>query len=286
MEFAKLHALGNDFLIVNVAGEEGYRRSLSPLARRICHRHRGIGADGVLYYQATLGDAEADVAVLIFNADGSKAEMSGNGVRCLAAYLYRSHECSSKIIRIRTVSGIKTLILKLEEGTKYTFECSMGEPITASDRIPVHLPAKSDPILNYPIEVGSQIIPVTVTSMGNPHCSTFWPDVEEVPVESLGPALERHSTFPQRTNVEFVQILDPHRLRLRFWERGVGPTLASGTGSCAAAVAAILRGHAQSPVTIETELGSLLVTWPGQGDVLLTGESEFICDGRYFGPES
>src|SRR5437867_202067 len=177
MEFAKLHALGNDFLIVDVTGEEGYRRSLGPLARRMCHRHCGIGADGVLFFQATVADADAGFSALIFNADGSKAEMSGNGVRCLAAYLYRSGRNPAGSTRIRTVSGIKVLTLKGEEGTRYTFECSMGTPVTVPNAIPARVPGKSDPILDYSISVGSENIPVTVTSFGNPHCSTFWPEL-------------------------------------------------------------------------------------------------------------
>jgi diaminopimelate epimerase len=280
MEFAKLHALGNDFLIVDVTGQEGYRRSLGPLARRMCHRHCGIGADGVLFFQATVADADADFAALIFNADGSKAEMSGNGVRCLAAYLYRNGKAAGSI-RIRTVAGIKTLSLKGEEGTRYTFECSMGAPITAPNAIPARVPGKSDPILDYTISAGSENVQVTLTSFGNPHCSTFWPDINRAPVQTLGPILENHSIFPQKTNVEFIQVLDPHRLRVKFWERGVGLTFASGTGSCAAAVAAILLDRSVSPVTVETDLGSLLVTMEPGGEVFLTGEAEFICYGTY-----
>jgi len=282
MEFAKLHALGNDFLIVDVAGEEGYKGPLGPLAGRMCHRQCGIGADGILFFQSTVDDPDADVSALIFNADGSKAEMSGNGVRCLAAYLCRSREHRSDTIRIRTVSGVRTLTLKGQEGTRYTFQCSMGAPVTAPDRIPARVDTNSDPILDYPVETGSGAILVSLTSMGNPHCSTFWADIESAPVERLGPILENHSIFPHRTNVEFIQVLDLSRLRVRFWERGVGRTLASGTGSCAAAVAAILQGRARSPVTVETHLGSLLVAWEKGGEVFLTGPAEYVCTGKYF----
>jgi len=280
MEFAKLHALGNDFLVVDVA-QSGFVESLSSHARKICHRHCGVGADGILYYQATVGDPEADVSALIYNADGSKAEMSGNGVRCLAAFLYRSGQCRRPSIRIRTVSGVKVSALRAEEGSRYTFESSIGPPITSPGRIPVRLETSSETILAYPLQVGAETVHVTLSSMGNPHCSTFWPDLDSAPVDTLGPALERHPVFPNRTNVEFIQVLDRHHLQVRFWERGVGRTLASGTGSCAAAVAAILHNFAESPVTVNTELGSLLVSWERGGDVFITGPADFICTGSY-----
>jgi diaminopimelate epimerase len=280
MEFAKLHALGNDFLVMNVAGA-GYAQALASHARQICDRHCGVGADGILYYQPTIGDPESDFSALIFNADGSKAEMSGNGVRCLAAFLHQSGQSRRSTLRIRTVSGIKVLTLHGKDGETYTFETSMGGPITDPARIPARLGALPGPVVEYPLEVGSELVKVTLCSMGNPHCSTFWTDLESAPIDRLGPLLERHDIFPNRTNVEFIQVVDRHQLRTRFWERGVGRTLASGTGSSAAAVAAILNDLAQSPVTVHTELGALLVSWPDKGDVLLKGPAEFICTGVY-----
>ncbi len=286
MEFAKLHALGNDFLVADVGGEEGHRRSLGALARRICDRHCGVGGDGVLFFQATIGDPAADFSTLVFNADGSKAEMSGNGVRCLAAFLHRSGKLPSRSVRIRTVAGVKVLTLLGEEGTTYTFESFLGLPITASDQIPVLISSKMDPILDYTMTLGPHTVSVTITSMGNPHCSTFWPSLDEAPVETLGPLLENQGLFPNRTNVEFIQLLDRHRIRVRFWERGVGRTLASGTGSCAAAVAAILNRRADSPITVETDMGRLLVRWEPGSEVVLTGPAQFICTGQYVDPES
>jgi diaminopimelate epimerase len=280
MEFAKLHALGNDFLVMNVAGA-AYAQALASHARQICDRHCGVGADGILYYQPTIGDPESDFSTLIFNADGSKAEMSGNGVRCLAAFLHQSGQSRQSTVRIRTVSGIKRLTLHGNDGETYTFETSMGTPITDPVRIPARLAALPGPVVRYPLEVGSEVVKVTLCSMGNPHCSTFWPDLDSAPIDRLGALLERHDIFPNRTNVEFIQVVDRHQLRTRFWERGVGRTLASGTGSSAAAVAAILSDLAESPVTVHTELGALLVSWENEGEVLLTGPAEFICTGRY-----
>ena len=280
MEFAKLHALGNDFLVMNVAGA-AYAQALASHARQICDRHCGVGADGILYYQPTIGDPESDFSALIFNADGSKAEMSGNGVRCLAAFLHQSGQSRQSTVRIRTVSGIKRLTLHGNDGETYTFETSMGTPITDPVRIPARLAGLPGPVVRYPLEVGSEVVKVTLCSMGNPHCSTFWPDLDSAPIDRLGALLERHDIFPNRTNVEFIQVVDRHQLRTRFWERGVGRTLASGTGSSAAAVAAILSDLAESPVTVLTELGALLVSWENEGEVLLTGPAEFICTGRY-----
>lgn len=281
MEFAKLHGLGNDFLVVNVNRADLPPHSIASHARKICHRHCGIGADGVLYYKDAFGDPEADVTVRIFNADGSEAEMSGNGVRCLAAFLFHSGQHRLESPRIRTLSGVKVLTLQGQERMVYTYESSMGAPITDPHKIPVQLDPGFEPIVGYPIAVGSEVVKVTICSMGNPHCSTFWPVLDSAPVHTLGPALEGHDIFANRTNVEFIEVLDRHRLRVRFWERGVGRTLASGTGSCAAAVAAVLHGYVESPVTVETEMGSLLVRWEGSGEVFLTGPAEFVCSGSY-----
>jgi diaminopimelate epimerase len=233
----------------------------------------------VIYYQPTVGDRDAEVSALIFNADGSKAEMSGNGLRCLAAYLCRSGRHRSKTLRIRTVAGIKTLVLQQADGRTFRFEASMGQPIIDPAGIPVIAENAAGPLVDWLLPVDSGVLPVTVTSMGNPHCSTFWPDVAAAPVERLGPMLENHPAFPERTNVEFVQILDRHAIRARFWERGVGNTLSSGTGSSAAAVAAILRKQVESPVEVQTELGTVAVRWNPAGDLYLEGPAEFICSG-------
>jgi len=279
MEFAKLHALGNDFLILKVdeAGSAGV--SLSALARRVCARHHSIGADGVVYYQPTIGDTGAAFSALIFNADGSKAEMSGNGIRCLAAYLAHSGQAVSDAIQIRTVAGIRTCRLQERCRWTYKFEVSMGTPILEPAQVPARLGLGSEPIVDFPLEVGGETVRVTVVSMGNPHCSTFWPDLETAPVDTMGPLIENHKVFPRRTNVEFVQTLGRDRIRVRFWERGVGRTLASGTGSCAAVVASRLRGVVDDSVAVETEGGELSVFYRPSAEVLLTGYAEFIGQG-------
>ena len=281
MDFAKLHGLGNDFLIVRVGEPGGAQRTLASLARSACHRHLGVGADGVVFYQPTVGDREAEVSALIFNADGSRAEMSGNGVRCLAAWLCLSGRNTSGTVRVRTVSGVKTLMLQQRDGKVFTFESSMGHPITEPERIPLRPGPASGPAVDWQLTVGQESVPITAVSMGNPHCSTFWADITMAPIDALGPLLENHPSFSNRTNVEFIQVIDSHHLRVRFWERGVGRTLSSGTGSSAAAVAAILTRRAGSPVRVETELGSLLVRWDPPNELFLSGPAEFICSGSY-----
>jgi diaminopimelate epimerase len=280
MEFAKLHGLGNDFLIIPAALGRQMTESLATIAQKVCHRHCGVGADGVMYYETAFDDQEAEYVTRIFNADGSEAEMSGNGIRCLAAFLHKSGRCSSSSISIRTPSGVKALILRESEGSRYIFECAMGVPITNSKAIIGNSELGPGPIVGHQLAVGDKLVRVTLSSMGNPHCSTFWPDLGVAPIDILGPALEGHEIFPSRANVEFIQVLDRHRLRVRFWERGVGRTLASGTGSSAAAVASILHGFTETPVTVETEMGALVVRWRAGEQLFLTGPAEFICSGE------
>jgi diaminopimelate epimerase len=277
MKAAKFHGLGNDFLIVRAEDAAETGQSLDRLAQLLCRRHRGIGADGVLFFQPTVRDAEADVSALIFNADGSHAEISGNGMRCLAAFLLHEGELDSSFIRIRSVTGVRGFLLKEQTEHTYVFENSLGVPVTDPSGIPVLVGGGLEKIIDFPLHVGSHVIPVTVTSMGNPHCSTFWPDLDGVALETLGPLLENHRSFPKRTNVEFVQVLDAHCLRVRFWERGVGRTLASGTGSAAAVVAAVLQGLVESPVRVEVELGALEVAWEAPGELVITGPAEYVC---------
>ncbi len=281
MKFAKLHGLGNDFLVAKAENTERASPSLSSLAVRICERHTGVGADGIVFFQPTIGDADADVSALIFNADGSRAEMSGNGTRCLAAYLIHSGYALGGSIRIRTVSGIKKLVLINQDGLIYAFRASMGQPVLEPRRIPVRLGSSENAVIDFPLAVGPELVRVTASSMGNPHCSTFWPDVTAAPIDRLGKLLERHDSFPNRTNVEFVQVLDRHRIRVCFWERGVGRTRSSGTGSSAAAVAGILNGQVESPVKVEVEMGTLTIEWEPPGELFLTGPAEYTFDGDY-----
>lgn len=285
LEFAKLHSLGNDFLIVRTGESGDLPSSLGSLAVGLCDRHRGVGADGVVFYQPTVSDNEAETAAIIVNADGSKAEVSGNGLRCLAAFLNASGIHRGESLRIRTVVGVRTCRLKEVRNGAYIYESCMGRPVLDPSLVPAHIGGSPGPVIDYPLEIATGVVVVSVCSLGNPHCSTFWPELSQVHVEGIGPLLECHQAFPRKTNVEFVQVLGKHSLRVRFWERGVGLTMASGTGASAAAVASILRGSAESPVTVYTELGSMSVTWRPGEDLFLTGPAEFICQGTYF-PDS
>jgi diaminopimelate epimerase len=281
IEFAKLHAHGNDYLILQVGEEIGVQQSLSAIARKICSRRTGVGADGIVCCHTTLGDDQADYSALIVNADGSRAEISGNGLRCLAAYLHHEGIFTSPEMRVRTVAGPRILKLLEYEGGSYKIEGSMGSPVTDSSLLDVELPSGPTAPVGRPLQVGEEEIPVTLSSMGNPHCSTFWPDVDRAPVERLGPQLEMHDCFPRRTNVEFIEVIDRNRLKVRFWERGVGITHASGTGASAAVVAAVLQNSVESPVEVETIGGTLTVRWNPPEELFLTGKAEYICSGVY-----
>jgi diaminopimelate epimerase len=281
IDFAKLHALGNDFLVVPLPEQEGHQIAYASLTRSMCERRTGIGADGIVYYRPTVADADADFSVLIFNSDGSRAEMSGNGIRCLAAYLVCSGAVPAGVVRLRTVAGLRTLVLRDAAEPDYVFEAEMGVPITDPARIPAALGEPGVPVVDQRLHISGESFSVTLSSMGNPHCTTFWESVADVPVERYGTLLERSVPFPGGTNVEFVQVVDRHTLRVRFWERGAGLTLSSGTGSSAAAVAAVLSGRAESPIRVVTELGFLDVVWnPGQ-ELRLTGPATVVCVGTY-----
>ena len=284
-EFAKLHALGNDFLVLRLPDNSGCQVSLPALTRALCDRHTGVGADGTVFYHPTVGDSEAGYSVLIFNSDGSRAEMSGNGIRCLAAHLVHSGAVRSGLVQLRSVAGIRSLLLKAARSPEYVFEAAMGHPITDPARIPAAVGSRQAAIVGQPLEVAGQSIRVTLSSMGNPHCTTFWERVDDAPVETLGPLLEKSECFPGRTNVEFAQVVDRHTLQVRFWERGAGPTLSSGTGSSAAAVAAVLNGFVDSPVRVITELGFLEVDWEPGRELRLTGPATVVCSGRYVSRE-
>lgn len=281
VEFAKLHGLGNDFLVLKAGSVQPAH--LPYLATKICDRHRGAGADGILVYDRTVEDPESDFRLVIFNADGSRAEMSGNGVRCLAAFLHYTGEFAGETMRIRTDAGIRRLQLQKRDGNVFVFRSSLGQPITEPGRIPAMVPGPG-PVLAHPLEAAGETVNVSLSSLGNPHCSIFYPDLNLAPVDRLGPVLERHPCFPNRTNVEFIHVVNPHHIKVVFWERGVGRTMASGTGSSGAAVAAILNGFARTPVTVETEIGNLVVEWEPGGELFLTGPAEMICSGDYIVP--
>ncbi len=277
MHFVKLHGTGNDFVCVDC-----FRQQLpvepQRLAPVVCRRHFGVGADGLILI---LPDASADAAMRIFNADGSEAEMCGNGIRCVARYLVESGRVAGPIVRIRSLRGLHRLEVRRDErGEVIAVRVDMGEPIFEPDRIPAELPGC--PPLEVPYSLNGGTVRLSAVSMGNPHCVVFVDEPPEtVPLAQLGPALEQAGVFPQRANVEVVMVVDRDRLRLRVWERGAGETLACGTGACAAAVVAALTGRTGRRVVAELPGGSLTLEWSeADNRVYMTGPAERVFEGR------
>jgi diaminopimelate epimerase len=280
MEFYKLQALGNDFIVARSEAITGYEADLPALARAVCHRHQGVGADGFIRLQKENGGA-ADFAMRIFNADGSEAEISGNGLCCVGAYVCHLNLLDSDVLRVKTAAGVKELVVLGRDGQRYRFRADMGKPILHPEAIPFIIPEELDKVVNYPLEIGNDLLHVTVTSLGNPHCAVFFQNLTEADLLCLGPTIENHPSFPNRTNVEFIEVLNRHEIKVAFWERGVGRTQSSGTGSSSAAVASILNGLTDERVRIITAIGSLDVEWKGRDRVFLTNWAEVVFKGEY-----
>ncbi len=282
MQFIKLHGHGNDYVVCEAKPltEVG---SLNEFVRRICDRHYGAGADGV----AVLGEAEnsnADFSVRIFNPDGSEAAMSGNGTRAAAAYLHYQSLWTKDELRLQTRAGVKRYCLcdRISEG-HYRFTAEIGRPVFESIAIPMLTPEPLARILNYPLAVGGETVPVTALLMCNPNCCVFIEDFDSVEWRRLGRVIESHERFPERTNVEFIRVRDRGSIEVRVWERGVGETRSSGTGACAAAVAACMHGLTEQRLNVEMPGGRFEVEWRADGEVLLTGAAEIVYRGEWLG---
>lgn len=275
MKFVKAHGLGNDFVLV--AGADA-PAEVGPWARRLSDRHRGVGGDGVILHARV----EGGMSFRLVNADGTEVELSGNGVRCLAALAVRKSWAPPRHT-VFTVSGPRPVEVGLLAGSRYAISTDLGPAILESDRIPVALDPPQPRVVDHPLEAAGRSVRVTATSLGNPHCALFLdapPD--DARVASLGPALERHPFFPRKTNVEFVTAIARDEIRVRFWERGVGPTLSSGTGAASAAVAAILNGRADRKLRVVCDGGVFEVEWPEGGHVHQVGEVEILYEGDWF----
>lgn len=276
MRFVKMHGAGNDFILVEPRGE----RDWPSLARSMCDRHFGVGADGLFL---VMPSHRAHIRMRLFNADGSEAEVSGNGVRCLVKYAVERGltQPNDGVITVEAAHGILQADVFTQEGAVASVRLSMGAPRFRPEEIPV-LTDASPPIMDLALEANGHRLVVDCVSMGNPHAVTFVHDpVESYPLHELGPVVEHHPAFPQRVNFGVARILDPGHLELRVWERGCGETLACGSGSCAAAVMARLRGLVQDRVEVRQPGGVLTVEWPGQGEVLLAGPAAFIFEGDW-----
>jgi diaminopimelate epimerase len=275
--FAKAHGLGNDFILMEarLAPAEP-----SAWARRLCDRHTGIGGDGVLLYSP----APDGVRMRLLNADGSDGEVSGNGLRCLAAFATARGLAPARHV-VNTPPGPRPVEVEPMGAHRFRVRTDLGPAILDPAAIPVAAaPDARGPVVDHPLAVGEVTVPVTATSLGNPHCAVFLDTpAEDALLYSLGPVLETHWFFPRRTNVEFVCVAARDRLRVRFWERGVGYTRASGTGAASAAVAAMLKGLVDRRVTVECDGGTLDVEWPEGGRVLQVGEVELLFEGDWLG---
>jgi diaminopimelate epimerase len=281
MHFHKFQALGNDFLIIRESELRRRTTDFEPFSRQICDRHFGAGADGVELLLDGPRNADADFEVRLFNADGGETPISGNGTRCVGAYLYLVENWQKPEVRIATGAGVKTLKPVERLGGGIVFETEMGSPRFRSAEIPVILPQALERVVRQPLEVGGQQIEFTASSMGNPHCSILVDDFDKLDWRNLGAKIEIHPVFPDRTNVEFVRVLNRDRIEVRFWERGCGETLASGTGSCGAALAAMLNELTARKVTVVTAAGELIVQWREDNTVVQTGEARAVYRGEW-----
>lgn len=276
MNFTKVHGLGNDFILINCFVEKVNHKNFPSLAVKMCDRHFGIGADGLVLL---LPSEVADVRMRIFNSDGSEAEMCGNAIRCVAKYLYEHGIVKRDKVKVETLAGIIVPEIIAGNGPVNVVRVDMGQPRLERSEIPMTGPPGQ--VVNEPLEVYGSIYHVTAVSMGNPHCVIFVPDVEQVALHTVGPLIENHRAFPRRTNVEFIQVLNRDEVKMKVWERGAGETMACGTGACATAVACALNGHTGRKVTVRLKGGDLLIAWAEDNHVYMTGPAEEVFTGEY-----
>ena len=265
--FTKLHGCGNDYLFVDCT--HGSLLPGSPeipaITRYVSDRHTGVGSDGVIL---VCPDRTADFRMEMYNADGSRGMMCGNGIRALAKYVYDHGLTSSTQLRIATDSGVKKLVLMVEGGRVRRVRVEMGKAVLDGRQIPVDA---NGTVIDHPFDVAGRTWKITCVSMGNPHCVTFDVDPDTIDIKELGPRFELHPFFPERVNTEFVRVDSRHRLTMRVWERGSGETLACGTGACAALVAAALTGRAERSATVHLRGGDLDIEYHEDGNVIMTG---------------
>jgi diaminopimelate epimerase len=277
MKFAKMHGAGNDFLVVESSGEE---RDWPAISIAMCERHLGVGADGLML---VLPSERADFRMRLFNADGSEAEVSGNGVRCLVKYAVERGIAPAKDdkVSIEAVHDVLVADVFREGGKVVRSRLSMGQPKFKPAEVPV-LADVTPPVIDFPIDVDGQRIAVSCMSIGNPHAVNFLDSsVHDYPLATIGPKVEHHAAFPARVNYGIANVITRERMDVRVWERGAGETLACGSGCCAAMVMAHLKGLAGDKVHITQPGGLLTVEWDGAGDVYLTGPAEFIFEGDW-----
>lgn len=276
ISFTKMHGIGNDYIYINCM--ESVPDRLPELAEEMSDRHFGVGGDGIVLICPS---DKADFRMRMFNNDGSEARMCGNASRCIAKYVHDHKLTDKTCISLETLSGIKVLSLNMSpSGEVESVTVDMGEPELNAGLVPVRSTAEK--MVEEPVDTSCGEVRVTAVSMGNPHGVVFVDRIEDVPFETLGPELEKHSMWPDRANIEFLQIISPSEARMRVWERGTGETLACGTGACASAVAAALTGRCGREVTIHLRGGDLHIRWANNGHVMMTGGATEVFEGNYY----
>lgn len=276
MKFTKMHGIGNDYVYVNCFKEKV--EDPKAAAKYVSDRHFGIGSDGLILIKPSVN---ADFEMDMYNADGSRGAMCGNGIRCVAKYVYDYGLTDKTHISVDTQSGVKYLDLTVENGKVKLVKVDMGAPELNAGQIPIV--SEHPQVLNEPIEVDGVTYYMTGVSMGNPHAVVYLDDVKGMDIEAIGPKFENHPCFPDRVNTEFVRVLDEHTVEMRVWERGAGETLACGTGACAVAVASALNGYvkADEPITVRLLGGELEIFWDKAADrVFMTGPAAVVFDGE------
>lgn len=274
MKFTKMQGLGNDYVYVNCM--EQMVEDAAETARRVSDRHFGIGSDGLILICPS---DKADFEMRMYNADGSRGEMCGNGIRCVGKYVYDYGLTDKTSLSVETLGGIKHLFLEVEDGKVSLVKVDMGPAILEPEKIPVT--AEGGRVVDEPLQVDGKTFRMTCVSMGNPHAVIYVDDVQGMDLEKTGPSFENHERFPNRINTEFAHVLDRNTVEMRVWERGSGETLACGTGACAVAVASILNGYTEDQVTVRLLGGDLKIEWDREANkVYMTGPAEVVFDGE------
>lgn len=276
MKFTKMHGCGNDYIYIDGSKEKFALEQKPELVRRLSDRHFGIGGDGVIFINPS---DEADFEMEMYNADGSRAEMCGNGIRCVAKYVYDKRLTDKITVSIISCGKIKYVDMTARDGEICSVRVNMGAPELNAARIPVI--SGLETVIDEPVTVDGRGYKMTCVSMGNPHAVVFEEDVDGLELEKLGPCFENHERFPNKINTEFVRVLDRENIRMRVWERGTGETLACGTGCCASAVACILNGLTNDKVLVQVRGGEILVEWDRKENlVYMTGPAETVFEGE------
>ena len=274
MKFTKMHGCGNDYVYVNCLEEQ--IEDPAKVSQTVSDRHFGIGSDGLILICPS---DKADFRMRMFNADGSEGEMCGNGIRCVAKYVYDYRLTDKTEISIETGAGIKYLELTVEDGKVVLVKVDMGEPILTPQEIPVV--SDKERVIDEPVEAAGRQWRMTCVSMGNPHAVVFVDDTKELAIEKIGPSFEHHPAFPKRTNTEFVQVLGRSEINMRVWERGSGETLACGTGTCASVMACILNGRTDNRVLVHLLGGDLMIEYDGKTNhIFMTGPAAVVFEGE------